>query len=211
MALAANGGRGEDEPAEPVSDKAKIESIKNHLIARWDAQDSEVVTAKIRFRRFSHGGTGEFKPLDAAKVRELFLSFRLTEDDEQLKSLVNSLLQAPHWAERPWSDGTFSMEGEKTRDEIGSYVEVFDGETALHRDDANRSVILGQRPGPPRYRYEIRDFRFVVPKYLRKKMHTVLRRDPNSPLKIPSHPPPAAVGSLESCRGSFAAEWVGQV
>ena len=33
----------------------------------------------------------------------------------------------------------------------------------------------------------------------------------NSPLKIPSHPPPAAVGSLESCRGSFAAEWVGQV
>ena len=33
----------------------------------------------------------------------------------------------------------------------------------------------------------------------------------SSPLKIPSHPPPAAVGSLESCRGSFAAEWVGQV
>jgi hypothetical protein len=154
-----------------IADDAADRKLLEELSAKWEAQQSEVATAYMRYRLISTGPSG-VGDLTSKDVRRFVGSVNLAQRPDDLRLLFQKLHNHAYATDvlrrhtHPWSVMEFYTEGSRTReDRHGSGetdLHVFDGEQEVLTDSANRQADI-YRGRSAYLRRTLGHFRFVPP------------------------------------------------
>ena len=133
-----------------------------HLIAVWESQRVEIVSATITYRYFVNAGI--FAPMSPDEVRTMMKSYNLAERPDDLKSLIDRLVaNPPYHKDPPGVIRRFQQTGGKIRLESPAIVDVNDGDSRIEVDRSNQVITLRAAGGSRRHLPTLNDFRIIPP------------------------------------------------
>lgn len=148
--------------SDAVGDEEKKDDIEE-LKAMWKSQKTEIAAAHIKYRLFQWGASG-LLPLGADQVKKIVRSKDLAARPDDMRIIVNKLLQQPHPSPTPWTVNDFYYEGAKSKNARHgsiSEVQLLTGKEQVEYSHVNSSAMIFTGGGSRRHMRSIREFREI--------------------------------------------------
>jgi hypothetical protein len=148
-------------PAPESGESEALATVKARLKALWEGQDSEIVTAEIRYRLYRTGGR-EYG-LSRQKFNSLLELADLLKNPDGLKVLIEGLLGERVQLDAHTNDCEFYTDGTRTREQNEHRTLLFDGDNVVRSLLLNNQTNLKTPSSSSVKRMQLRDFRLVPP------------------------------------------------
>lgn len=133
------------------------------LLATWEAQRTEVVTADVDYWLYSQIPNGEWTREEFA---DLISRFDFVANPESLREFVPLIMGRPAFRDPPWGKGRIVVDGLKKRDRMAPFDNVQDGEYEYLGDADNLQLLIFELDRSSRYIRGIESLRWVPPTYI---------------------------------------------
>ena len=150
-------------PAKSAADGSTEEFER--LQKLWDAQQSDINTARVKFRQIAIGGHHLTEQLARDRINELVLAADLAGDPNSLKTLLEDLC-GPSKLIKPWATGVLYIEGDSRRYEHASVsgavtVHVISPKKEVYFDGRTMQMDVYGPGGSKVFAPKLNDLRYV--------------------------------------------------
>lgn len=119
------------------------------LLKQWRAVTSSVISSRIRYRELAQGGDA-LKSLTVDDLSLVLKSNDLGRDPDNLRGFAAATMIDASRYKDPWGVQSFYHDGQRSRDEHGSLLFVFDGQNKILRNrssSGNEHISINGQPG----------------------------------------------------------------